>query len=51
MPDSGSLPRGRNRILLKFEFVNTTTGDFLELDLVGIFARARGIYPTWSISF
>jgi hypothetical protein len=35
----------------KFLFVNTTTGDFLELDLVGIFARARGIYPTWSISF
>jgi hypothetical protein len=35
----------------RFVFVNTTTGDFLELDLVGIFARARGIYPTWSISF
>ncbi len=35
----------------KFVFVNTTTGDFLELDLVGIFARARGIYPTWSICF
>jgi hypothetical protein len=35
----------------KFVFVNTTTGDFLELDLVGIFAKARGIYPTWSISF
>ncbi len=35
----------------KFVFVNTTTGDFLELDLVGIFAKAKGIYPTWSISF
>ncbi len=35
----------------KFVFVNITTGEFLELDLVGIFARARGIYPTWSISF
>jgi hypothetical protein len=35
----------------RFVFVNTTTGDFLELDLVGIFARARGIYPTWSICF
>jgi hypothetical protein len=35
----------------KFLFVNTTTGDFLELDLVEIFARARGIYPTWSIFF
>jgi hypothetical protein len=35
----------------KFVFVNTTTGDFLELDLVGIFAKARGIYPTWSICF
>ncbi len=35
----------------KFVFVNTTTGDFLELDLVGIFAKAKGIYPTWSICF
>ena len=35
----------------KFIFVNTTTGDFLELDLVQIFARAKGIYPTWSICF
>ena len=35
----------------KFVFVNTGTGDFIELDLVGIFARAKGIYPTWSISF
>jgi len=35
----------------KFLFVNTTTGDFLELDLAGILARAKGIYPTWSICF
>jgi hypothetical protein len=35
----------------KFVFVNTTTGDFIELSLIEIFAKARGIYPTWSISF
>jgi hypothetical protein len=35
----------------KFIFVNTVTGDYLEMDLVQIFARSRGIYPTWSISF
>ncbi len=35
----------------KFIFVNTVTGHHLELDLVQIFSRARGIYPTWSISF
>ncbi len=35
----------------KFVFVNTGTKEHLELDLSQIFARARGIYPTWSISF
>jgi hypothetical protein len=35
----------------KFVFVNTATEDFLELNLVEIFAKAKGIYPTWSISF
>lgn len=35
----------------KFVLVNITTGDFLELTLMEIFAKARGIYPTWSISF
>ena len=34
-----------------FIFVNTTTKGFLELRLREIFARAKGIYPTWSISF
>ena len=35
----------------KFIFVNINTGDFLELDLAQMFARARGIYPSWSIMF
>lgn len=35
----------------KFAFVNTITGEFLELSLIEIFAKAKGIYPTWSISF
>jgi hypothetical protein len=35
----------------KFMLVNTTTGAFLELNLVEIFSRAKGIYPTWSICF
>ncbi len=35
----------------KFIFVNINTGDFLEMDLVQMFAKARGIYPTWSIMF
>lgn len=34
-----------------FVFVNTTTGDYLEAKLGDVFARARGIYPTWSICF
>jgi len=35
----------------KFVLVNTTTKKHLEMDLVDIFSRAKGIYPTWSISF
>lgn len=35
----------------KFAFVNTLTGDHLELSLRDVFARARDIYPTWSIKF
>jgi hypothetical protein len=35
----------------KFVFVNTLTRTYLELSLTEVFARARGIYPTWSIQF
>jgi len=35
----------------KFVLVNTTTRQHTEIDLAQIFARAKGIYPTWSISF
>ena len=35
----------------RFIFVNTVTGSFLGLKLSEVFAKARGIYPTWSISF
>ena len=35
----------------RFIFVNTLTRSHLELTLQQIFARSRGIYPTWSISF
>lgn len=35
----------------RFLFVNTVTGSFLELKLNEVFAKARGIYPTWSLSF
>jgi hypothetical protein len=35
----------------RFIFVNTITGAHLELPLNEVFAKARGIYPTWSISF
>jgi hypothetical protein len=35
----------------RFVFVNTVTGDHLEMNLQEIFARAKGVYPTWSISF
>ena len=33
----------------KFALVNTSTGEHVEMDLAQIFARAKGIYPTWSI--
>lgn len=35
----------------KFVFVNTGTHEHLEMSLTEIFARAKGIYPTWSICF
>ena len=35
----------------RFIFVNTVTGAHLEMRLNEVFARARGIYPTWSILF
>ena len=35
----------------KFVLVNTITGEHLELGLADIFARAKGIYPSWSICF
>jgi hypothetical protein len=35
----------------RFAFVNTRTREFLELTLQEVFARARGIYPGWSIQF
>jgi hypothetical protein len=35
----------------KFLLVNTRTGQYREMDLGQIFARAKGIYPTWSIAF
>lgn len=35
----------------RFAFVNTLTGEYEDLMLREIFARARGIYPSWSIKF
>jgi hypothetical protein len=35
----------------KFVLVNTQTHEHLEMSLSEIFSRAKGIYPTWSISF
>ena len=29
--------------------LNTSTGEYLELDLTQLFGRARGIYPGWSL--
>ncbi len=34
-----------------FVLVNTATREHLEMSLSEIFARAKGIYPTWSICF
>ena len=35
----------------RFALVNTVSEDYLEMSLGDIFSRARGIYPTWSVSF
>ena len=35
----------------RFVLVNTSTNDHIEMSLAEIFARAKGIYPTWSICF
>jgi hypothetical protein len=35
----------------KFVLVNTVTSEHHELSLSDIFARAKGIYPSWSICF
>jgi hypothetical protein len=35
----------------RFAFVNVRTRTHIELSLTEVFARARGIYPTWSIQF
>ncbi|HEY1810984.1 MAG TPA: hypothetical protein VGG74_01420 [Kofleriaceae bacterium] len=35
----------------RFVFVNTITREYLDQTLRQIFARSRGIYPTWSVRF
>jgi hypothetical protein len=35
----------------RFAFVNVTTGKYVEMRLTEVFAKAKGIYPTWSIRF
>jgi len=35
----------------RFAFVNIHSGEYLDMSLRGVFARARAIYPTWSIKF
>jgi hypothetical protein len=35
----------------KFVLVNTVTGAYLEMTLRELFAKARAIYPTWSVMF
>ena len=35
----------------RFVFVNTLTRSHLELMLTEVFARARAIYPSWSVRF
>jgi hypothetical protein len=37
--------------LYRFAFVNTRSRSHVEMTLREIFARARGIYPSWSIKF
>lgn len=35
----------------RFAFVNTRTHSHMELGLPDVFARSRGIYPSWSVMF
>jgi hypothetical protein len=35
----------------RFVFVNINSGEVLDLSLREVFARARAIYPSWSIKF
>lgn len=35
----------------RFAFVNTVSGTYIDLSLKDIFAKARGIYPAWSVQF
>lgn len=35
----------------RFLLIHTLTGHRLELDLQGVFQRARSIYPSWSVLF
>jgi hypothetical protein len=35
----------------RFAFVNVVSEGFLDLSLTEIFGKAKGIYPTWNISF
>jgi hypothetical protein len=35
----------------RFVFLNINSGEVLDLSLREVFARARGIYPSWSIKF
>lgn len=35
----------------RFLLIHTLTGHRLELDLEGVFKRARSIYPSWSVLF
>jgi hypothetical protein len=35
----------------RFVFVNTTTKEHMELGLTDVFARAKAIYPSWSVRF
>jgi len=35
----------------RFAFVNIHSGELLDLSLREVFARARAIYPSWSIKF
>jgi hypothetical protein len=39
------------KVQYRFVFVNTRTKQHLELTLAEVFAKAKGIYPVWSIMF